>query len=174
MVVTSQFYGVDTLGVREDDVCFSAAKLFFAYGLGNGMTFPLWVGASAVLFPARPMPDNTLEIIGKFKPTLYFGVPTLYAAQLAYLEANEADFSSVRYCVSAGEALPADIFRRWKEKTGSVILDGIGSTEALHIFISNTPDDYKPGTSGDAWSPATRAASSTRTATRWQRARAAS
>ncbi len=148
MVVTSQFYGVDTLGVREDDVCFSAAKLFFAYGLGNGMTFPLWVGASAVLFPARPMPDNTLEIIGKFKPTLYFGVPTLYAAQLAYLEANEADFSSVRYCVSAGEALPADIFRRWKEKTGSVILDGIGSTEALHIFISNTPDDYKPGTSG--------------------------
>ena len=148
MVVTSQFYGVDTLGVREDDVCFSAAKLFFAYGLGNGMTFPLWVGASAVLFPARPMPDNTLEIIGKFRPTLYFGVPTLYAAQLAYLEANEADFSSVRYCVSAGEALPADIFRRWKEKTGSVILDGIGSTEALHIFISNTPDDYKAGTSG--------------------------
>ena len=148
MVVTSQFYGTDTLGVREDDVCFSAAKLFFAYGLGNGMTFPLWAGATAVLFPARPMPDNTLEIIGKFRPTLYFGVPTLYAAQLAYLESHDADFSSVRYCVSAGEALPADIFRRWKEKTGTVILDGIGSTEALHIFISNTADDHKAGTSG--------------------------
>ncbi len=148
MVVTSQFYGVETLGVREDDVCFSAAKLFFAYGLGNGMTFPLWAGATAVLFPARPLPDNTLEIIGKFRPTLYFGVPTLYAAQLAYLETHDADFSSVRYCVSAGEALPADIFRRWEEKTGTVILDGIGSTEALHIFISNTADDYKPGTSG--------------------------
>ena len=141
-------YARPILGLKAGDRTFSVAKLFFAYGLGNGMTFPLWVGASAVLFPARPMPDNTLEIIGKFKPTLYFGVPTLYAAQLAYLEANEADFSSVRYCVSAGEALPADIFRRWKEKTGSVILDGIGSTEALHIFISNTPDDHKPGTSG--------------------------
>jgi benzoate-CoA ligase family protein len=148
MVVTSQFYGVETLGVREDDVCFSAAKLFFAYGLGNGMTFPLWAGATAVLFPARPMPDNTLEIIGTFKPTLYFGVPTLYAAQLAWLDSHAADFASVRYCISAGEALPADIFRRWKEQTGTVILDGIGSTEALHIFISNTADDHKPGTSG--------------------------
>jgi len=148
MVVTSQFYGVETLGVQEDDICFSAAKLFFAYGLGNGMTFPLWVGATAVLFPARPAPDNTLETIGTFKPTLYFGVPTLYAAQLAYLESHEADFASVRYCVSAGEALPADIFRRWEKQTGTVILDGIGSTEALHIFISNTADDYKAGTSG--------------------------
>jgi len=148
MVVTSQLYGVDTLGVQEDDICFSAAKLFFAYGLGNGMTFPLWVGATAVLFPARPAPDNTLETIATFKPTLYFGVPTLYAAQLAYLESHDADFGSVRHCVSAGEALPADIFRRWKEKSGTVILDGIGSTEALHIFISNTADDCKAGTSG--------------------------
>ena len=148
MVVTSQFYGVQTLGVREDDTCFSAAKLFFAYGLGNGMTFPLWTGGTAVLFPGRPLPDNTLETLGKFKPTLYFGVPTLYAAQLQYLDSHAADFSSVRYCVSAGEALPADIFRRWKEQTGTVILDGIGSTEALHIFISNTADDYKAGTSG--------------------------
>lgn len=148
MVVTSQFYGVETLGVREDDTCFSAAKLFFAYGLGNGMTFPLWTGATAVLFPGRPLPDNTLETIGTFKPTLYFGVPTLYAAQLQYLDSHTAEFSSVRYCVSAGEALPADIFRRWKERTGTVILDGIGSTEALHIFISNTADDYKAGTSG--------------------------
>jgi len=148
MVVTSQHYGIDTLGVKEDDVCFSAAKLFFAYGLGNAMTFPLWAGATAVLFPARPMPDNTLEIIAKHKPTLYFGVPTLYAGQLQYMASNSFDMSSVRYCISAGEALPADIFKRWKEKTGTTILDGIGSTEALHIFISNTADDSKAGTSG--------------------------
>ena len=148
MVVTSQHYGIDTLGVREDDICFSAAKLFFAYGLGNAMTFPLWAGATAVLFPARPMPDNTLDIIAKHKPTLYFGVPTLYAGQLQYMASNSFDMSSVRYCVSAGEALPADIFKRWKEKTGTTILDGIGSTEALHIFISNTADDSKAGTSG--------------------------
>ena len=86
MVVTSQHYGKDTLGVREDDICFSAAKLFFAYGLGNGMTFPLWSGASCVLFPARPTPESTFDVIERFKPTLYFGVPTLYAAQLQALE----------------------------------------------------------------------------------------
>jgi benzoate-CoA ligase family protein len=150
MVVTSQWYGNDVLGVREDDVCFSAAKLFFAYGLGNGMTFPLWMGATAVLLDARPTPQSTFEMIGKYRPTLYFGVPTLYAAQLQALGQPGArpDFSSIRYCVSAGEALPADIFRRWKEATGKVILDGIGSTEALHIVISNRPDDVKPGTSG--------------------------
>ncbi len=148
MVVTSEFYGVDTLGVREDDICFSAAKLFFAYGLGNAMTFPLWVGGTAVLAAPRPTPDMTFEVIETFKPTLYFGVPTLYAAQLAALDKARPDLSSIRWCVSAGEALPADIFRRWKERTGTVILDGIGSTEALHIFISNTPGDQHPGTSG--------------------------
>jgi len=148
MVVTSQWYGSDVLGVREDDVCFSAAKLFFAYGLGNGMTFPLWAGATAVLLDARPTPQSTFETIARWRPTLYFGVPTLYAAQLQALPAERPDLSSVRYCVSAGEALPADIFRRWKEATGLTILDGIGSTEALHIFISNRPDDVRPGTSG--------------------------
>jgi len=149
MVVTSQNYGVEILGMREDDLCFSAAKLFFAYGLGNSMTFPLWVGATAVLAAERPTPDMTFEIFDRFKPTLYFGVPTLYAAQLAAIDAGAAcDMSSVRRCASAGEALPADIFRRWQDKTGTTILDGIGSTEALHIFISNTPDMQKPGTSG--------------------------
>jgi benzoate-CoA ligase family protein len=148
MVVTSQLYGQDVLGVREDDRCFSAAKLFFAYGQGNGMTFPLWMGATSVLLEARPTPQSTFETIERFRPTLYFGVPTLYAAQLQALESSRPDLSSIRYCVSAGEALPADIFRRWKEKTGLVILDGIGSTEALHIFISNRPDDVRPGTSG--------------------------
>ncbi len=148
MVVTSQLYGVDVLGVREDDVCFSAAKLFFAYGLGNGMTFPLWAGATAVLLDGRPSPQSTFETIERFRPTLYFGVPTLYAAQLQALETARPDLSSVRLCVSAGEALPADIFRRWKERTGLTILDGIGSTEALHIFLSNRADDVRPGSSG--------------------------
>jgi benzoate-CoA ligase family protein len=148
MVITSQWYGTEVLGVREDDVCFSAAKLFFAYGLGNGMTFPLWAGATSVLLETRPTPQSTFEAIGRFRPTLYFGVPTLYVAQLQELEGKKPDLSSVRYCVSAGEALPADVFRRWKEKTGLVILDGIGSTEALHIFISNRPGDVQPGTSG--------------------------
>jgi benzoate-CoA ligase family protein len=148
MVVTSQLYGVDTLGVRENDVCYSAAKLFFAYGLGNAMTFPLWVGATAVLNDQRPSPPVTFEVIQRFRPTLYFGVPTLYAAQLQALESQKPDLSSIRYCVSAGEALPANIFRRWKELTGLIVLDGIGSTEALHIFISNRPDDVRPGASG--------------------------
>ena len=154
MVVTSQHYGKDTLGVTEDDVCFSAAKLFFAYGLGNGMTFPLWSGASCILFPERPTPDSTFDVIQRFKPTIYFGVPTLYAAQLQVLESVEGtssaspDLSSLRVSVSAGEALPADILRRWNENTGTDILDGIGSTEALHIFISNRADDIKAGSSG--------------------------
>ena len=154
MVVTSQHYGKDTLGVCEDDICFSAAKLFFAYGLGNGMTFPLWSGASCVLFSGRPTPESTFDVIERFKPTLYFGVPTLYAAQLQALDSSESEisispnFSSLRMSVSAGEALPANILRRWKDQTGTVIMDGIGSTEALHIFISNRADDIKAGSSG--------------------------
>jgi benzoate-CoA ligase family protein len=148
MVVTSEHYGVRTLGVTEDDVCFSAAKLFFAYGLGNGMTFPLWAGASAVLLPGPPTPESVFAAIESHKPTIFYGVPTLYAAQLKALESGDRDLASLRACVSAGEALPADIFRRWQDRTGTVILDGIGSTEALHIFISNTLDDTKPGTSG--------------------------
>ncbi|MBS0526950.1 MAG: benzoate-CoA ligase family protein [Proteobacteria bacterium] len=148
MVVTSELYGARVLGVTENDICYSAAKLFFAYGLGNAMTFPLWAGGTAILDDRRPTPDVTFENIERFKPTLYYGVPTLYAAQLAALDAAPHSFSSLRACVSAGEALPADIFRRWKEKTGTIILDGIGSTECLHIFIGNRLDEYRPGTSG--------------------------
>ena len=148
IAATCVHYAVDTLGMVQDDICFSVAKLFFAYGLGNGMTFPLWVGGTAVLSGKRPTPDMSFQIIEEYRPTIYFGVPTLYAAQLRALDEEERDFSSIRCCVSAGEALPADIFRRWHEKTGTLILDGIGSTEALHIFISNTLTDYRPGTSG--------------------------
>ena len=148
IVVTCVYYAEATLGMTADDICFSAAKLFFAYGLGNAMTFPLWLGATAVLSDQRPSPEMTFDLIERFKPTLYFGVPTLYAAQLRALERGTADLSSLRLCVSAGEALPADIFRRWREQTGLTILDGIGSTELLHIFISNREDDYKSGSSG--------------------------
>ena len=148
IVVTCVHYAVETLGIGEDDICFSAAKLFFAYGLGNAMTFPLWVGATAVLSDQRPSPQMTFDLIERFKPTLYFGVPTLYAAQLRALEQAPRDVSSLRLCVSAGEALPPDIFRRWQALTNLVVLDGIGSTELLHIFISNRLDDRKPGASG--------------------------
>jgi benzoate-CoA ligase family protein len=148
MVATSQLFGKDALGLREDDVIFSAAKLFFAYGLGNAMTFPLWAGATAVLLDARPTAGNTLQTIQRFRPSVYFGVPTMYAAQLQALEQGRPDLSSLRLCVSAGEPLPAEIFRRWKERTGLEILDGLGSTELLNTFISNVPGDVRPGTSG--------------------------
>jgi benzoate-CoA ligase family protein len=148
MVVTSQYYGVETLGIREDDVCFSVAKLFFAYGLGNAMTFPLWIGASMVLDANRPTPVSAFAIIQDYQPTLFFGVPTLYAAQLRELQSTTTDLSSLRLCVSAGEALPANILNNWYEATSLPILDGIGSTEALHIFITNRADDIKSGSTG--------------------------
>lgn len=148
MVVTGVCYAERTLGMKEDDIGFSAAKLFFAYGLGNAMSMPLWIGASVVLFGGRPTPDTTFEVIEKFHPTLYFGVPTLYAAQVQALEGSPRDLGSIRLCVSAGEALPPHLFERWKELTGTVILDGIGSTEALHIFISNRDGDVHAGSSG--------------------------
>ena len=151
LVATCVYYATDTLGVTADDVCFSAAKLFFAYGLGNAMTFPLWAGATAVLSGRRPTPEMTFDIMERRRPTLFFGVPTLYAAQLRALEEcpeRREALASLRCCVSAGEALPADLFRRWRERAGTLILDGIGSTEALHIFISNTAADYRPGASG--------------------------
>jgi benzoate-CoA ligase family protein len=148
LAVTSQRYGVETLGVRPEDVCYSAAKLFFAYGLGNALSFPLWAGATAVLSAPRPTPDLTWQTIERFRPTLYFAVPTLYAALLQSLETRKPDLSSLRLCVSAGEALPAGLYHRWKQRTGLDILDGIGSTENLHMFISNQPGQIRPGSSG--------------------------
>ncbi len=148
MVVVSEFYGVGILGIGAEDVSFSAAKLFFAYGLGNALCVPLWTGGTSVLLAGPPAPESTFDVIETFKPTVFYGVPTLYAAQLRVLDGDPRDLSSLRVCVSAGEALPADIYRRWKERSGVDILDGIGSTEALHIFITNRPDDIKPGFSG--------------------------
>ncbi len=148
MAVTSQHYGVETIGISETDVNFSAAKLFFAYGLGNAMTFPLWVGGSAILFPGAPTPATMHEVIETHKPTVYYAVPTLYAAQLRAMNDKMPDLSSLRLCISAGEALPPELLRRWQEKTGLAILDGIGTTEILHIFLSNRIGDIKPGATG--------------------------
>ena len=150
LLVNSVLYSETVLGLTEDDIVFSAAKLFFAYGLANSMNFPLAYGACAVLSDERPTPEMTFRIIETFRPTVYFGVPTLYAAQCRALEESTPDFSSLRLCISAGEALPAPIFHRWKEKVGLPLIDGIGSTEATHIFISNTQADNRPGTSGKA------------------------
>ena len=148
MVFTGQCVGAEMLAMGEDDSCFSMSKLFHSYGFGNALTFPLWVGGTAILSDRRVTPDMTFEIIEKFRPTVFFGVPTLYAQQLHALEKASPDFSSLRLCVSAGEALPGDVFRRWRERCGVTILDGLGSTEMLHIFIGNTLADLKPGTSG--------------------------
>ena len=160
MVVTSKAYGQGILGITEDDICFSAARLFFSYGLGNGMYFPLSVGGAAVLNSQAPTPEGIFKHLVKFRPTIFFGVPTLYGQMLDYKERQDREsgvkadadsnheFSSVRICVSAGEALPTDIYYRWKKRFGIDIIDGIGSTEVLHIFVSNRPGDVKPGSTG--------------------------
>ena len=142
----TELYARPILKITEQDICFSASKLFFAYGMGNGMYFPLGCGGSAVLNPHWPKPEIIFDYIKKFRPTLFFGVPTLFAAMLQAQEKH--DLSSIRFAVSAGEALPAEIYHRFKERFGVAILDGIGSTEMTHIFISNRPDDIRPGTSG--------------------------
>jgi len=149
-LVHAEHYGVGILAMEENDSVFSAAKLFFAYGLGNAMNLPLWTGATAVLSDRVPSPDMTFELIEKFRPTIYYGVPTLFAAQLRALESATPDLSSLRLTVSAGETLPADIYRRWIERTGVTVLDGWGSTECTHIVISNRQDDHRPGSSGRA------------------------
>jgi 4-hydroxybenzoate-CoA ligase len=149
LAATARLYGEGVLGIRSDDVCYSAAKLFFAYGLGNSMTFPMWVGASAFLYPERPTPPVILDILKTHKPTLFFGAPTLYAALLADPNCTPANGSPrLRQCVSAGEALPEHLGLEWKRRMGVDILDGIGSTEMLHIFMSNLPGALRYGTSG--------------------------
>ena len=151
MWVCSRTYAEQILHVRPDDRAFSIAKLFFAYGLGNGLYFPEDVGATSIVFRGRPVPDAIFAQVLAHRPTLFFGVPSAYALMLADMDKGVAyDFSSVRMCVSAGEALPPGIFARWKERTGLEIVDGIGSTEILHIFLSNEPGDCEPGSSGRA------------------------
>ena len=142
----TELYARPILKITEQDIFFSASKLFFAYGMGNGMYFPLGCGGSAVLNPHWSKPEIIFDYIERFRPTLFFGVPTLFAAMLQIPE--KKDLSSIRFAVSAGEALPAEIYHRFQERFGVSILDGIGSTEMTHIFITNRPDDIRPGTSG--------------------------
>jgi 4-hydroxybenzoate-CoA ligase len=146
---TADTYGAQVLEIRSDDLMFSAAKAFHAYGLGNSLTFPMSVGACAVLLPDRPTPDAVIDTMQRHQPSLFAGVPTLFAAMLANPRIGPgAGSARLRRCISAGEALPADVGRRWSEMVGIDILDGIGSTEMLHIFISNRAGDMRYGTSG--------------------------
>ncbi len=149
---TVELYGKQILGLREDDVCFSAAKLFFAYGLGNALTFPMSVGATTLLFSGRATPDAVFDrwrgAIGGMKPTIFYGAPTGYAGMLASPGLPKREEVSLRLASSAGEALPAEIGERFKRRFGVDIVDGIGSTEMLHIFISNLPHKVRYGTTG--------------------------
>jgi benzoate-CoA ligase len=149
MVICQETYARQVLGLRPTDRVFSAAKLFFAYGLGNAGYFPMGAGAQSVLHPHRPTPESVFEVLARHRPTLFFGVPTLYAAMLAVKEAERRfDLSSLRLCVSAGEALPEEIYQRWRERFGVEIVDGIGTTEILHVFLSNRPGAVRPGSTG--------------------------
>jgi 4-hydroxybenzoate-CoA ligase len=148
---TARLFGQGVLGIEESDLVHSAAKLFFAYGLGNALSFPMAVGATAVLNPGRPTPAGVLDLLAAHHPTVFYGVPTLFAAILndAPTRAHRGS-RRLRICTSAGEALPAHIGKAWKARFGADILDGVGSTEMLHIFLANAPDDIVYGTSGRA------------------------
>jgi benzoate-CoA ligase family protein len=146
--LTADLYAGGVLGLDENDVCYSVAKLFFAYGLGNAMTFPMAVGATTILSPDRPTPEGVAAILRRHPVTVFYAVPTFYAAFLANPGAPKRADLKLKCCVSAGEALPPDVGRRWKERYGIDVLDGIGSTEMLHIFLSNYPGEVKYGTTG--------------------------
>ncbi|HEX5477709.1 MAG TPA: benzoate-CoA ligase family protein, partial [Burkholderiales bacterium] len=148
MAITAELYARGVLGLKETDTVFSAAKLFFAYGLGNSMSFTLYTGATAVLMAERPTPASVFKRLTDRKPSIFFGVPTLYAAMLASADFPKKGSLALRSCVSAGEALPPQIAKSFRERTGIDILDGIGSTEMLHIFLSNRPGDLRYGTTG--------------------------
>jgi benzoate-CoA ligase len=149
MVVATESYARGILQINEKDRCYSVAKLFFAYGLGNAGYFPLAVGATTILSPARPTPEIIFANIERYRPTLFYSVPTNFAALLAYRrEGRDFDLSSIRHAISAGEPLPAVLFQRFKDRFGVEILDALGSTEMLHMVISNRPGDVRPGSSG--------------------------
>jgi len=149
IVVACELYGKGILGVTTNDRCFSVAKLFFAYGLGNGLYFPLSVGATSILWPGPPTPPNVYAVIERHRPTLFYSVPTSYVGLLAHKrEGADFDLSTIRNGVSAGESLPPAVFERFKQRFGVEILDGLGSTELLHIVISNRRGAVRPGSSG--------------------------
>ncbi len=149
MVVSTERYAKAILKISESDRFFSVAKLFFAYGLGNGLYFPLSVGGTSILLPGPPKPSSVFEVIERHRPTLFFSVPSNYIKLLAHESPErEFDLSSVHHGISAGEALPASVFHQFKQRFGVEILDAIGSTEALHMMISNVPGEVRPGSSG--------------------------
>jgi benzoate-CoA ligase len=148
LVRTAELYAIPVMGIAETDIVYSVAKLFFAYGLGNALTFPMAVGATSVLMAERPSPASVSRVLLEHRPTVFCGVPTFYAAMLAGNDLPQRDELALRRCVSAGEPLPQEIGRRWSARTGVDILDGIGSTEMLHIFLSNWPDAVRYGTTG--------------------------
>ena len=148
-VYTSVLYAEAVAGITADDILFSPPKMFFAYGLGNSVSFPFWTGATAIYLEGRPTAENTLEAIAEFRPSVYFGVPTLYAMQLAAMEAGHAaDLSSLRWAASGGEALPASVFEDWKSRSGVEIVESIGSSEALHFYTANRPAAARAGSLG--------------------------
>jgi len=149
LLYCAETYGREVLAIGTNDITLAAPRLFFAYGLGGGLYFALHVGATAVLVSERPTPDSMFAAMQRYRPTLFFGVPTLYAAMLQVKDAEQKyDLSSLRLCLSAGESLPGELFMRWRERFGIEILDGIGSTEIGHIFLSNRPGQVRPGSSG--------------------------
>lgn len=147
MRATCETYAKHVLGIGEHDVTFSTTKLFHAYGLGNNLSFPYWAGASTVLLSGRPTPEAVFDVVARHRPTIVFSVPTLFNAML-HAGADGQDWSSVRFCVSAAEPLPAEVWHRWHERHGLEVLDGIGSTEMLHIYCSNRLGEVVPGSSG--------------------------
>jgi 4-hydroxybenzoate-CoA ligase len=150
-MVMAKSAGQRRIGYREDDIVFSAAKLFFSYGLGNAIFCPMWVGATSVFYPERPTPQTVFEVLRGFQPTMFFAVPTLYAAMLADSECKPKDnYSRLRICFSAGEPLPAHVGKSWKERFGLDIVNGVGSTEMGHLFLTNLPNAVEYGTSGVA------------------------
>jgi 4-hydroxybenzoate-CoA ligase len=148
-MVMAQNAGHRRIGYREDDIVFSAAKLFFSYGLGNAIICPMWAGATSVFYPERPTPQTMFEMLRGYQPTMFFAVPTLYAAMLADPECNQESMSSrLRICFSAGEPLPAHVGQAWKERFGLDIVNGVGSTEMGHLFLTSLPNAVEYGTSG--------------------------
>ncbi len=146
--LTADLYGTPIAGIKESDLVYSVAKLFFAYGLGNGMTFSLTVGATTVLLPDRPTPDGVAALLRKHPITVFYAVPTFYAAFLNSPNAPKKSEVKIHRCISAGEALPEEIARTWKERYGVEISDGLGTTEMLHIYLTNSPGATKYGTTG--------------------------
>jgi benzoate-CoA ligase family protein len=148
MPYSDEAFAKNVLRLEPDDICFSVPKIFFAYGFGNSITFPFSAGAATLLLPGQPKPAGIFEAIGRYRPTAFFALPTLYVMLTNAAEADKADFSSLRMSLSAAEVLSSEVFNRWKALTGQEIMEGLGSTEVLHVYLSNLPEKRKPGAAG--------------------------